>query len=493
MKLTQFLMGLDDCYQSVRSALLTRDPLPEIKNAYTTVSREESHRRIPEPSNVTESKINATSFAAKSYPPGFKKVVNPIKQSAFKQSFNSNSNAMSNEKQQSSASQSSSSSSFTPEQMRKLLSLINDTPETIHANMSVVLGYCDLKKEITLGTGSESGGLYLFDMEPDNNIGKVNMVISCHVSKDFWNNRLGHPANQVLNMLKSDLNLTKSTSMTACEVCHRAKQIRDPFLLSDHKSKKLGELIYLDLWGPYRITSREGFKYFFTVVDDLSRVVWVYLIKTKDEVFDVFVSFVKMIHNQFDVKIKTIRSDNRTEFINKKMDMFLCHMGIIQQTSWMPTSVINGKSPYELVHGNKPDLSYLRSFGCLCFSTVLNNHDKFTSRDVRFYETVFPFKMRNKSANDVTDVDFTNKVNHLTVFDNQLTQSPNDEGRATLVEEALGWHLEEIHMTWAHLEKKRTRLQLYTKVDDKNAYSSWRRIRNTCDTVMITKRRCQEF
>ncbi|GJT61828.1 multidrug resistance-associated protein 5 [Tanacetum coccineum] len=28
---------------------------------------------------------------------------------------------------------------------------------------------------------------------------------------------------------------------------------------------------------------------------------------------------------------------------------------------------------------------------------------------------------------------------------------------------ALGWHLEEIHVTWAHLEKKRTKLRLYTK------------------------------
>ncbi|GKA95081.1 hypothetical protein Tco_0817119, partial [Tanacetum coccineum] len=27
----------------------------------------------------------------------------------------------------------------------------------------------------------------------------------------------------------------------------------------------------------------------------------------------------------------------------------------------------------------------------------------------------------------------------------------------------LGWHLEEIQVTWAHLEKKRTRLRLYTK------------------------------
>nr|GEV56762.1 hypothetical protein [Tanacetum cinerariifolium] len=28
---------------------------------------------------------------------------------------------------------------------------------------------------------------------------------------------------------------------------------------------------------------------------------------------------------------------------------------------------------------------------------------------------------------------------------------------------ALGWHLEEIHITWTHLEKKRTRLRTYTK------------------------------
>ncbi|GJT95193.1 hypothetical protein Tco_1090711 [Tanacetum coccineum] len=33
---------------------------------------------------------------------------------------------------------------------------------------------------------------------------------------------------------------------------------------------------------------------------------------------------------------------------------------------------------------------------------------------------------------------------------------------------ALGWHLEEIHMTWAHLEKKQTRLQTYTKSLDES-------------------------
>ncbi|GJQ99945.1 hypothetical protein Tco_0522930 [Tanacetum coccineum] len=40
---------------------------------------------------------------------------------------------------------------------------------------------------------------------------------------------------------------------------------------------------------------------------------------------------------------------------------------------------------------------------------------------------------------------------------------------------SLGLLLEEIHVTWAHLEKKRTRLQLHTKSLEENAYSGWRR------------------
>ncbi|GJY19011.1 hypothetical protein Tco_0390502 [Tanacetum coccineum] len=41
--------------------------------------------------------------------------------------------------------------------------------------------------------------------------------------------------------------------------------------------------------------------------------------------------------------------------------------------------------------------------------------------------------------------------------------------------QALGWLLEEIHVTWAHLRKKQTRLRLYTKSLEEYAYSAWRR------------------
>ncbi|GKC40052.1 MAK10-like protein, partial [Tanacetum coccineum] len=39
----------------------------------------------------------------------------------------------------------------------------------------------------------------------------------------------------------------------------------------------------------------------------------------------------------------------------------------------------------------------------------------------------------------------------------------------------LGWLLEEIHVTWAHLEKKQTRLGLYTRSLEEYAYNAWTR------------------
>ncbi|GKA00700.1 ribonuclease H-like domain-containing protein [Tanacetum coccineum] len=290
MKLMQFLMGLDDCYQPVRSSLLTKDPSPKVKDAYNIVG----------------------------FPQGFMR--NP---NTGKQTFNANSDVKMNTN-----SASSSSSDFTPEQMQKLLNMINDkSSRSIHANMSlcdyyyygmfnvvdisefkitvghpngtlatvshvgnlklsnnvvlydvfVVLGYCvsllsvnklirdskmfvgfdenkcyiqDLKRDKIIGTGNKSGGLYLFDMNKSNCIGQSNMIMSFHVSKLLWHNRLGHPAGQVLFVLKKDLNISDNTTVPMCEVCQMAKQTREPFPLSDHKSKSLGELIHLDFLFP---------------------------------------------------------------------------------------------------------------------------------------------------------------------------------------------------------------------------------------------------
>lgn len=60
LRLMQFLMGLDEVYAPIRSNILTADPLPDVKTAFATLSRDESHRNS-----------NNTVNAIKPYPAAF--------------------------------------------------------------------------------------------------------------------------------------------------------------------------------------------------------------------------------------------------------------------------------------------------------------------------------------------------------------------------------------------------------------------------------------
>ena len=45
------------------------------------------------------------------------------------------------------------------------------------------------------------------------------------------------------------------------------------------------ELVHFDVWGPCPILSPTGFKYFVSFGDDFSRVTWLYLMKSRSELF----------------------------------------------------------------------------------------------------------------------------------------------------------------------------------------------------------------
>ncbi|GJS47138.1 ribonuclease H-like domain-containing protein, partial [Tanacetum coccineum] len=96
-----------------------------------------------------------------------------------------------------------------------------------------------------LGTGSQIDGLYYFDK---------GIHVVCSLTKGVWHSRLGHPSEHVLKVLKNNINF-EETKIIFCKICQMAKQTREPFPLSDHKSLVLGELVHLDLWA-YKVTSK---------------------------------------------------------------------------------------------------------------------------------------------------------------------------------------------------------------------------------------------
>ncbi|GJZ10573.1 ribonuclease H-like domain-containing protein [Tanacetum coccineum] len=110
----------------------------------------------------------------------------------------------------------------------------------------VVLEYTVSNK--ILGIGRQFNGLYLFDVDNACKIVSNSCISTCFVSKTFWHQRLVHPPDLVLDALKDSLNLdSHSTLDHLYDTFNKAKQTREPFPLSDHKSSKIGELLSPDI------------------------------------------------------------------------------------------------------------------------------------------------------------------------------------------------------------------------------------------------------
>ena len=56
--------------------------------------------------------------------------------------------------------------------------------------------------------------------------------------------------------------------------------------------------------------------WFVTFVDDCTRMTWLYLMKNKSDVGDIFKAFYHMVYTQYSLLVKVLRSDNGGEYLN---------------------------------------------------------------------------------------------------------------------------------------------------------------------------------
>jgi len=86
------------------------------------------------------------------------------------------------------------------------------------------------------------------------------------------------------------------------------------------------DLVYSNLWGPSHVSSTNGFLYYITFVGAYSRFTWIYLLKSKSEILNVFQKFKGMTELQFNFKIKSLQTDWGGEF--RPFTSFLASCGI---------------------------------------------------------------------------------------------------------------------------------------------------------------------
>ena len=201
-------------------------------------------------------------------------------------------------------------------------------------------------------------------------------------------------------------------SPTLCSTCQLAKCHRLPYSRNEHRSSHMLDLIHCDLWGPSPVKSTLGFTYYVLFIDDYSRFTWLYPLKFKFDFFDVFIQFQKFVENQHSARIKIFQSDCGTEFTNNCFKAHLRTSSIHHQLScphtpsqngraerknrhvtetglallfhfhlsprfwvdafstaayiinWLPTPLLGGKSPFELLYGSSPNYENFHPFSC---------------------------------------------------------------------------------------------------------------------------------
>lgn len=198
-----------------------------------------------------------------------------------------------------------------------------------------------LTKEI-IGRGIERDGLYHLE---DLKAGRASLVVDqTEVQNKIWtwHRRLGHPSLGYMKKLLPHLFKNNNLTVFNCDTCIKAKSHRVSYAPSSNKSNSPFDLIHSDVWGPAPVSSIDGNKWFVLFIDDCTRMTWVYLLKSKDEVPSVFKNFYTMIKTQFGKGIKFFRSDNGGEFIGKVLKDFFVQMGIVHETSCVGTPQQNG-------------------------------------------------------------------------------------------------------------------------------------------------------
>jgi transposase InsO family protein len=119
-----------------------------------------------------------------------------------------------------------------------------------------------------------------------------------------------------------------------CSACQARKQVGNTHPKKSMMSIiKAFELLHMNLFGPTKYTSIGENKYEFVIVDDFTRYTWVFFLVDKSDVFATFKTFIKRIHNEFETTIKKVRSDNGSEFKNRRVDELCDEFGVRHQFS----------------------------------------------------------------------------------------------------------------------------------------------------------------
>jgi hypothetical protein len=179
--------------------------------------------------------------------------------------------------------------------------------------------------------------LYLVDFTKDNVDLDACLLAKTNMSW-LWNRCIAHVGMKNLHKLLKGEHVLGLTDVCfendrPCAVSQAGKRVG-----TSHPSKnimmmsRLLELLHMDLFGHVAYLSIEESKYGLVIVDDYSHFTCVFLLQDKFETQGT-IKHLRWAQNEFELKVKKIRSDNGSEFKNLQVEEYLEEEGIKHELS----------------------------------------------------------------------------------------------------------------------------------------------------------------
>ncbi|CAI7861182.1 unnamed protein product [Closterium sp. NIES-53] len=168
----------------------------------------------------------------------------------------------------------------------------------------------------------------------------------------LWHHRLGHPSVQRLRGMHSRYLVSglprvlpplPPSPSPPCLPCVKGRQRAAPHSSSFPPTEAPLQTLHLDVWGPARVRGQGHERYFLLVVDDYTRYTTVFPLRTKGEVLDVLIPWIRaarlQLRNWFqsDFPVLRLHSDRGGEFSSDLLAAYCAEHGI-RQTFTLPAS-----------------------------------------------------------------------------------------------------------------------------------------------------------
>ncbi|KAI5332974.1 hypothetical protein L3X38_023103 [Prunus dulcis] len=210
----------------------------------------------------------------------------------------------------------------------------------------------------------------------------------------IWHKRLGHLNFAGLKQLRDKEMVHGLPQLEeqsgVCERCQFGKQHRNAFPKDQaQRASKVLELVHVDLCGPMRNESVARNRYFMLIIDDFTRMIWVYFLRNKSEAFYCFKKFKSMTELQTGHKLTMAYTPQQNGVVERKnrtvieMAKSVLHEKGMPYFLWTeavhtaiyllyrcPTKALNNITPFEAYSGRKPGIAHLKVFGSLCYVHV---------------------------------------------------------------------------------------------------------------------------